>query len=116
MAETNVEEKFKFGKDLGWKILKGTVRALGAVGAGIIVGAGLAGIDLGPIKGPAKIMTGLGIVGLADACAEVAGNRLEKRVDDARECFEFGEGVAEHLDEIKERKEKEKAEAEKAKA
>ena len=94
-------------KELGWSIAKTVCKGLGMVGAGIVIGAGLAGIDLGPLKGPAKLATGLGILGLADACGEVAGKQIEKRVDEAREVAGFGEKFAENLDELKKKKEAE---------
>ena len=98
-------EKVIDAKEIGWKIAKTVCKGLGMVGAGIVIGAGLAGIDLGPLKGPAKLATGLGILGLADACGEVAGKQIEKRVDEAREVAGFGEKFAENLDELKKKKE-----------
>ena len=81
----------------GWKIAKIGVRILGGIGAGILIGAGLAGIDTSKYKGLTKAAIALGAVGLADCCGEAAANQLEKRVDDAHEAFDFGQKVADKL-------------------
>lgn len=89
------KEKKEVG--LGWKIAKIGVRVLGGLGAGILIGAGLAGIDTSKYKGLTKAAIALGAVGLADCCGEAASKQLEKRVDDAHDAFDFGQKVADKL-------------------
>lgn len=91
------KEKKEEKKNIGWKIAKIGVRVLGGLGAGILIGAGLAGIDTSKYKGLTKAAIALGAVGLADCCGEAAANQLEKRVDDAHDAFDFGQKVADKL-------------------
>ena len=89
-------ETKKKGKT-GWKIVRIAARGLAAIGAGMVVGAGLAGIDTSKHKGLAKLAITLGSVALADYCGEIAGNQIEKRVSDAEAAFDFGQSVADKL-------------------
>lgn len=81
----------------GWNIAKFVIRCLGGVGAGILIGAGLSGIDTSKYKGLTKAAIALGAVGLADCCNEAASKQLEKRVDDVHDAFDFGQKVADKL-------------------
>ena len=106
-------EKVQKAKDFGWKVFKTGAKICAYIGAGIIAGAACAGVDLGPLKGGAKIVTGIGLVGIAGAVGEASANQIEKYVDDAREMAEFGEGVIDNMDHIREEKLKQ-AEAQEA--
>jgi hypothetical protein len=97
-------EGVKKVKDIGWKITKTILKTCAYVGAGIIAGAACAGVDLGPLKGGAKIVTGIGLVGIAGAVGEASANQIDKYVDDAREMAEFGESVVDKADQIREEK------------
>lgn len=90
----NASKKRKFDV---WNGIKIGVRILGGIGAGILIGAGLAGIDTSKYKGLSKAAIALGAVGLADCCGEAAGHQLEKRVDDAKEVFDFSQKVADKI-------------------
>ena len=100
-------EGVKRAKDIGWKIFKTGAKVCAYIGAGIIAGAACAGVDLGPLKGGTKMVTAIGLVGIAGAVGEASANQIEKYVDDAREMAEFGEGVVDKMDEIREEKIKE---------
>ena len=102
-------EQVQKTKDTVWKYVKGGLKALAYIGGGIIVGAACAGVDTGKIGGGLKVATGVGMVGLASAAAEVAGKQLEKAVDAAREYTEFGEEAVEKFDAIREKKKAEAA-------
>ena len=100
-------EKVKKAKDVGWNIAKTILKGCAYVGAGIIAGAACAGVDLGPLKGVAKVCTGIGIVGIAGAVGEASANQIDKFVDGSREFAEAGETFVDKMDEIREAKLKE---------
>lgn len=102
-------EQVQKAKDTVWKYVKGGLKALAYIGGGIIVGAACAGVDTGKAGGILKVATGIGMVGLASAAGEVAGNQIEKHIDEAREYTEFGEEAVEKLDQIREKKKAEAA-------
>lgn len=100
-------EGVKKVKDTGWKIAKTILKGCAYVGAGIVAGAACAGVDLGPLKGVAKVCTGIGIVGIAGAVGEASANQIDKFVDETRNLAEFGEEVVDNADKIREAKLKE---------
>lgn len=95
-------------KDVVTEVAKVGCRFLGGLGAGLLVGTGLMGINVGYLSKPLKAIVTLGAVGLADAAGEISGKQLEKRVDEARSFYDLGEKFAENLNKAKEESNKEK--------
>lgn len=96
-----------------WNIAKFVVRCLGGVGAGILIGAGLSGIDTSKYKGLSKAAIALGAIGLADCCNEAASKQLEKRVDEIHgimdKSSEIADKICDKMDEIKGKEESAKS-------
>lgn len=75
-------------------------RLFGGLGAGLVVGTALMGVDTRYLgKGLQAICT-FGSIGLADYFGEKAGKQLEHRVDSARACWDLGEKFAEKIDKV----------------
>lgn len=72
-----------------WKLVKQAFKIGGIVGASAVIGYLLRGQDLSGMKGLGKLLAGLGIIGLASAAGEAAGESLVHKVDGAEEVAEF---------------------------
>ena len=101
-----MEEQKKENNDVFWAILKIGARGLARFGAGLVTGLGLKGIPLNALTGPVtKAAAGFGILCLADAAGEVAGDQAAKRIDDVKTAADFGNKVVNKMEELKKERE-----------
>ena len=80
------KKKIKKGK----KFVKGLIKGLVIVASSAVAGAVIRDHDLSTIKGPVKLLVGLGVVSLAGAAGDAAGEYVTKQVNEVEEIVDFG--------------------------
>lgn len=89
MAETNETTKVVqvVQADPIGEMIDTACKVVGALGAGIVIGTALRGVNLAFVAGPLKLITDIGILGLSDAAGEISGSQLAKRANEARTAW-----------------------------
>ena len=87
-------------KKFGWKLAKQAFKVGGIVGASAVIGYLLRNQDLSGMRGFGKLFAGLGIIGLASAAGEVAGDALADKVESVEYASHMIEEIRDKYSEL----------------